>query len=133
MSDGSRGFDGDSLTNGLLSMRHSKRRGIRLDDEPFLGRPGVSANSHIWFTERDMTVFPWLLPAVRFESWNGEMLDPTSGEKESYTDVQFVPGVVALVRANVKLTLRASFGKLESEGDTKILPGQVQLLLTVGV
>jgi hypothetical protein len=106
---------------------------MRNDDEPFLGTPGLSASSHVWFSELDVSVFPWLFPALRFESWAGESLDPASGLKTRYTDAQFVPGVVALVRANVKFTLRGTIGKLESQGDTKFQPGQVQLLLAVGI
>ncbi len=107
--------------------------GMRKDDEPFLGAPGVSADSHLWFGELDVTIFPWLFPAIRYETWKGQTLDPVSGQKGSYTDEQIVPGIVALVRANVKFVLRGSFAKMSSQGDTKFGPGQVQLLLAIGV
>lgn len=106
--------------------------GIRTDDEPFLGNLGISANSRVWFSELDVTVFPWLFPAIRYESWNSETYDPASG-KSSYTDAQIVPGIVALVRANVKFTVRASFARMESLGDSEYKAGQVQLLLAVGI
>lgn len=107
--------------------------GVRHDDQPFLGTLGTSANTTTWFSELDVTVFPWLLPGIRFESWNSHMMDPASGDVLSYTDSQIVPGVVVLLRANVKAVLRASFAKQASLGDTKFEPGQVMLLLAVGV
>jgi hypothetical protein len=107
--------------------------GIRHDDQPFLGELGTSANTATWFSELDVTVFPWLLPGIRFESWNSHMIDPTSGDVVSYTDNQIVPGVVVLIRANVKAVLRASFARQESLGDTKFEPGQVILFLAVGI
>ncbi len=108
--------------------------GIRHDDQPFVGDPlKQSANSTVWFTELDVVVYPWLLPGIRFESWNGRSIDPTTGLTTSYTDSQIVPGVVALIRPNVKATLRLGFAKLESEGNSSFEPGQVSLALSVGV
>ncbi len=108
--------------------------GVRHDDRPFLGDPlSQSANSTVWFTELDMTVFPWLLPGLRFESWNSHTLDPTTGQSVAYTDVQFVPGILFLVRPNVKFTLRTSLEKFDSRADTKWQMGQVALLLAIGV
>ncbi len=108
--------------------------GLRHDDRPFLGDPlSQSANSTVWFTELDMTVFPWLLPGLRFESWNSHMLDPVTGGSVAYTDMQFVPGVVFLVRPNVKFTLRTMVTKFDSQMDTKWQLGQVALALAVGI
>jgi hypothetical protein len=107
--------------------------GVRHDDHPFLDAQGTSANTTTWFTELDVTVYPWLLPGIRFESWQSHMIDPGSGEAVSYTDTQIVPGVVFLLRANLKATLRASFAKQESLGDSSFQSGQVQLLLALGI
>ncbi len=107
--------------------------GVRMDDEPFLGSPGVSANSTVWFSELDVTLFPWLFPAIRFEYWNGETLDPVSGQKVSYSDTQIVPGIITLVRPNLKFTLLASFARMGSLGNSTYEPGQVQLLMALGI
>jgi len=107
--------------------------GIRHDDQPYVGYIGTSINSTVWFTELDVVVFPWLLPGVRYESWIGNRIDPVSGSTVSFTDAQFVPGVVFLIRPNVKTTVRTSISKLESSGDTQFSLGQVQLLLSVGI
>jgi hypothetical protein len=107
--------------------------GIRHDDQPFLGEIGTSANTTTWFTELDVTVFPWLLPGVRFESWNSHMIDEGTGEVVSYTDSQIAPGVVFLIRANLKAVLTASFARQESLGNSKFEPGQVLLFLSVGI
>jgi hypothetical protein len=108
--------------------------GIRHDNSPFLGDPMLqSANTVVWFAQLDVVVFPWLLPGLRFESWNGHTLDPTSGQVVSYTDMNIVPGVVVLLRPNVKLTLRTSVTKFDSNQDTKWQAGQVALALAVGM
>jgi hypothetical protein len=107
--------------------------GIRHDEQPFLGTSGQSANTTVWFSELDVVVFPWLLPGLRFESWNSHNIDPTSGDVVSYTDNQFVPGIVALVRPNVKMTLRTTIEKFDSRADTKFDFGQVGLGLSIGI
>ena len=107
--------------------------GIRHDKQPFFGDPLLqSANTSVWFSELDVTVFPWLLPGLRYESWNSHTLDP-NGQSVSYTDVQFVPGVVVLVRPNVKLSLRTMVTKFDSNSDTKWHVGQFALALSVGI
>ena len=108
--------------------------GVRHDDQPFLGTLSTSANTTVIFTELDYVIYPWLLPGVRYENWNSHTLDPAgSGKVVAYTDQQFVPGIVALVRPNVKLTLRTSIEKFESRADTKYDFGQVSLALAVGI
>jgi hypothetical protein len=106
--------------------------GIRHDDQPFVGSIGLSANTTTWFSELDYTIYPWLLPGVRFESWQGQNPGPR-GSTANYTDTQIVPGVVFLVRPNLRLTLRAGFAKLASNGDTKYQPGQVTLEMALGI
>jgi hypothetical protein len=107
--------------------------GIRHDEQPFVGTPGQSANTAVWFSELDYVIYPWLLPGVRFESWNSHSLDPASGALVAYTDTQIVPGIVALIRPNLKLTLRTSIAKLGSTNDTKYQLGQVMLLMALGI
>lgn len=107
--------------------------GLRHDEQPYIGATGLSANTTVWFTELDVVAYPWLLPGLRFESWNSYGPPDSTGATASYTDAQFVPGVVVLFRPNVKFSLRTSIAKLESNGDTKFDIGQVMLLLSVGI
>jgi hypothetical protein len=117
---------------------------VRKDDNPFLASGGQSANTTTWFGELDVTVFPWLLPGVRYEVLNGQAIDPATGRVVSYTDSQVVPAIVALVRPNVKLTLRAGWAKLASTSTDdngnqifipgqSLQPGQVQFMMTIGI
>ncbi len=115
---------------------------LRKDDSPFVTLAGTSAKTTVWFTELDVTVFPWLLPGVRYEVWNGQALN--AGNVVSFSDSQIVPGIVALIRPNVKMTLRASFAKMNTTGEggngdpiivpgQSVQPGQVQLILALGI
>jgi hypothetical protein len=108
--------------------------GVRRDEHPFLDpmSTGLSAKTTVWFTELDVVAFPWLLPGLRYESWNSESADGAGGTL-TYSDQQFVPGVVALVRPNVKMTLRTTIEKFDSRGDTKFDFGQFILGLAVGI
>ncbi len=106
--------------------------GIRKDDQPFVGTTGVSANTTVMFAEVDYVVFPWLLPGIRYESWTSQTLN-ADNTTSSYTDAQIVPGVVFLVRPNVKMTVRAALTKFDSNNDTAFQPGQVQFLMAVGI
>ncbi len=107
---------------------------IRHDGQPYLNGAGIGINSTVWFAELDVTVFPWLLPGIRYESWKGEAPDQENpGQTVSYTDGQVVPGIVFLVRPNLKITLRASFAKQFESGDTKLQPGQVGVMFTLGM
>ncbi len=108
--------------------------GVRHDDQPFPGSSGLAANTTVWFAELDVTVYPWLLPGIRYESWNGQAPDPNnSGQVTSYTDSQIVPGIVFLIRPNVKAALRGSFTKLGSNNDSKFQPGTVSVVLALGI
>ena len=117
---------------------------FRTDNNPFLESATQSAKTTTWFAELDVTVFPWLLPGIRYEVWNGQAIDPASGQIVSYADSQLVPGIVALVRPNVKLSLRARWAKLagssaDANGNPILVsgqnlqPGQVSLGLTIGI
>jgi hypothetical protein len=108
--------------------------GVRHDDRPYLDDPlSQSANTGVWFTELDVDVFPWLLPGVRYESWNGHALDQSSGESVAYTDNQIVPGIVFLLRPNVKCALRTAVTRFDSNNETSWQVGQVSLALAVGI
>jgi hypothetical protein len=86
-----------------------------------------------------------LLPGIRFESWSSSAPDPANPVALiSYTDSQIVPGIIALVRPNLKMTLRAKFSKMAANGSdasgnpifqagSSYQSGQVQLLMTIGI
>jgi hypothetical protein len=117
---------------------------VRNDDAPIIGM-NKSVSTTTWFAELDVTVYPWLLPGIRFESWSSSAPDPENpGALISYTDSQIVPGIIALVRPNLKMTLRARFSKMaanstDGNGNPIFLAGssyqagQVQLLMTIGI
>ena len=108
--------------------------GIRHDEHPFLDASTLSANTTVWFAELDVTVFPWLLPGIRYESWMGHVPDPNNaGQTVSYTDSQVIPSIVFLVRPNVKVALRGQFTKLYGNGDSKLEPGPVSIVLALGI
>jgi len=137
---GPNGEQGNKFTmgGGDLNMYYDRMNlfggvGVRHDEQPFLGTTGISANTTVWFGELDVVAFPWLLPGVRYESWKSNALDPNGVDLVPYTDAQFVPGVVALVRPNVKMTLQTTIEKFDSRGDTKFDFGQFILGLAVGI
>jgi hypothetical protein len=67
------------------------------------GRPGGVTATVLW-GELSYILYPWLIPAVRVEHVN---LSPDAGTGTSSTRI--LPGVVFLVRPNVKLTLVGAF------------------------
>jgi hypothetical protein len=116
--------------------------GVRHDDQPFVGTTGLAANTTVWFAELDYVVFPWLLPGIRYESWSSQTPDvgSTGNSVVSYSEQQVVPGIVFLVRPNVKATLRASFAGKSSINYTgevvpevSLQPGTVSFSLTLGI
>ncbi len=108
--------------------------GVRHDEQPYLGSPGLGVNSTVWFAELDVTVFPWLLPGIRYEAWNGETPDPQNpGQVVSYTDSQLIPGIVFLIRPNVKVVLKGQFAKLNANNESKLEPGTVSIALALGI
>jgi hypothetical protein len=108
----------------------------RTDDNPFLDAPTLSAKTTSMFAELDVVAYPWLLPGIRLETWNSQRpiadpANPMSAIISSYSDIQIVPGIVFLLRPNVKWTLRTSF--LKADGDAKFQMGQTALMLTLGI
>ena len=120
-------FDRFNLFGGLS---------MRTDDNPFLEAPNLSAKTTSTFAELDIVAYPWLLPGIRFETWKSERAidDPANPGKaiaSSYSDVQIVPGIVFLLRPNVKMTLRSSF--IKADGDSKFQMGQAAFLISLGI
>lgn len=109
---------------------------MRTDNNPFLDAPNLSAKTSTAFGELDVVVYPWLLPGIRFETWNSQrpiadLTNPGKAIVSSYSDVQIVPGIVFLLRPNVKMTLRSKF--IKADGDSKFQMGQAALLMTIGI
>jgi hypothetical protein len=107
--------------------------GIRHDSQPFWGTLGQSAKTTVWFGQLDVTVFPWLLPGIRLESWQSQKMNFLSGGVDSYIDTQIVPGIVALIRPNLKVTLRTSCAKLGLNGGKNFKLNKVMLSFSVGI
>jgi hypothetical protein len=107
--------------------------GIRKDDQPYVGVLNRSANTTVWFTELDVVTYPWLLPALRLQSYKSQNLDPITGTQKHYNDIQIAPGIIFLIRPNVKMTLRTEFTKYDSNNDTKFQFGKVLLKMGVGM
>jgi hypothetical protein len=79
------------------------------------------------FDEVSYIVFPWFVPAARIElSQVTPKADSVTGAPgifgtRAYYDLRFIPGVAALVRPNVKLTLTAQFE--HAVGNFPTIPG----------
>lgn len=67
---------------------------------------GTSATALVQYNELSYVVFPWLVPAVRFEYLRLSAADGTVAD-----DVRLFAGVATLIRPNLKFTL---VGQLES-------------------
>jgi hypothetical protein len=109
---------------------------VRSDNHPFLEAPTLGAKTTASFGELDCVVFPWLLPGVRVESWTSDNAivnptDPTKVQTQQFNELQIVPGIVFLLRPNVKFTVRSSW--LKAAGDNKFQPGQTQFLMILGM
>ncbi|RMD99959.1 MAG: hypothetical protein D6814_04585 [Calditrichaeota bacterium] len=96
---------------------------VQNDDKPVVGETFDGTGTHI-MTEATYVLYPWLLPTVRYEWFKAE-LGPNSD-----TSQRFVPGLIALIRANVKLQLNAEIEKEAGEGEFEF--GEVELGLIFG-
>jgi hypothetical protein len=68
---------------------------------------GSPPEQNIWFAEGDYFIFPWMVGYLRFEFMNVSNSD--NSEAEYSNRARFVPGVVCLVRANIKAALEGEF------------------------
>ena len=61
----------------------------------------------IWFGEADYFIFPWMIGYLRYETMDVSHSDNSVAE---YSDrSRFLPGVIFLARANIKVTLEGEF------------------------
>jgi len=73
-------------------------------DSPFIADPNLATTSNNLMTELNLVAYPWLIPFARYEYFKIE---------EEKTQ-RLVPGVIALMRANVRFTL---FGEITKLGE----------------
>jgi hypothetical protein len=74
-------------------------------DSPLIADPNLAITSNNLMTELNVVAYPWLIPFARYEYLKIE------DEKTQ----RLVPGVIALMRANVRFTL---FGEINKFGQT---------------
>jgi hypothetical protein len=74
-------------------------------DSPFIATPNISTTSTNFMVEANLIAYPWLIPFARFESFKFE------DQKRR----RFVPGVTALMRANVRFIVYSEINKFGDE------------------
>lgn len=85
---------------------------FQINDQPVLTQPGREVDSNMFFLEGQYLLYPWLIPAVRYEQFDSDILLDR--------DTRLVLGVIGLVRANVRLRVSVDMqgregGNLETE------------------
>lgn len=96
---------------------------VQNDDHPVIGQTFDGTGTH-FMVEGTYVLFPWLLPNLRYERFKATLGD------ESETEQRFVPGLVALIRANVKALVTAEIEKEAEEGEFEI--GEIEFALVFG-
>jgi hypothetical protein len=99
--------------------------GFRSDKKPFTDSLQINtgADSRVYFFEANYMVYPWLIPALRYEGW---ILDQNSGP-ELENQQRFIPSIQTLIRANVR-----SYISTEIEKNDTFELGEVELGLLLG-
>jgi len=96
---------------------------VQNDDRPVVGKNFDGTGTHV-MGEATYLVYPWLFPNLRYEWFKSEL------GNDSTTNQRFVPGLVALIRANVKTTLSVELEKEAGSGDYEF--GEIELALVLG-
>lgn len=97
---------------------------VQNDDRPVVGQAFDGTGTHV-MAEATYVLYPWLLPNLRYERFKAEL------GSSSITEQRFVPGLVALIRANVKAVLSAEIEKEATEGEFEF--GEIELALVFGI
>lgn len=100
--------------SGLLAVQNS--------DRPVVGTNLDGRGTHLML-EGTYVLYPWLLPNLRYERFAARLGSDTEVEQ------RFVPGVVALIRANVKAVVTTEIEK-PAGGDFGL--GEVEFALVFG-
>lgn len=87
--------------------------------QPFKGQLDKSANATHWFSEASYIVYPWFVPAIRYEAFKLE------GEDAAW---RLVPTLNVLIRANLKGTVAAELEKAEKDLEAE----EIEVALAVG-
>lgn len=95
---------------------------VQNNDRPVIGETVDGTGTH-FMAEGTYVFYPWLLPNLRYERFRATL----GGESE--TEQRFVPGIVALIRANVKAIVTTEIEK-ESGGDFEL--GEIEFALVFG-
>lgn len=94
---------------------------IQNDERPVIGQSFDGRATH-FMAEGTLVAYPWLLPTLRYERFTARLGD------DAETEQRFVPGLVALIRANVKAVLAMEIEKEAEEWEF----GEVELALVFG-
>jgi hypothetical protein len=95
---------------------------VQNNDRPVVGASFDGTGTH-FMIEGTYLLYPWLLPNLRYERFRATLGD------ESQTEQRFVPGVVALIRANVKALVTTEIAKSPG-GDFDL--GEIEFALVFG-
>lgn len=113
---------GGSIDAYLDRLNVSALLAVQNDDRALIAEDVDGTGTH-FMIEGTYVAFPWLLPNLRYERFRAEIGDETE------TEQRFVPGLVALIRANVKALVSAEIEK-EAEGDFEF--GEIEFALVFG-
>ena len=61
---------------------------------------GTNRNSLAWFVEGNYVIYPWLIGRARYES-----TDPDTNDNSNQVENNILPGIVVMLRANVRLSM----------------------------
>jgi hypothetical protein len=61
---------------------------------------GTNRNSLAWFVESNYVIYPWLIGRARYES-----TDPDTNDNSNQVENNILPGIVVMLRANVRLSM----------------------------
>lgn len=79
------------------------------NDQPYGSLSTADVDSLTWLAEANYFVFPWLVPAVRYEALALDLPSGVSGLDTSQDRQTIVAGIKFLLRANATLTTEARF------------------------
>lgn len=91
---------------------------LRKDDDPT--GDGTENNAAAAFGELNMVTYPWLIGFVRFEWTDVNTDDSATGDgADPTTRMSLIPGIVALARANLRVSVDAQIPLDEISRDTQ--------------
>ncbi|MBI2438809.1 MAG: hypothetical protein HYV36_08380, partial [Lentisphaerae bacterium] len=79
------------------------------NDQPYGALSKAEVDSLTWFAEAGYFVYPWLIPAVRYEALDLDLPSGVSGLSTAQDKNQVIASIKFLIRANVALTTEGRF------------------------